>query len=391
MHFDVAIVGAGPAGAWAAYRLASGGARVIVFDHSHPREKPCGGGVTGRALEIVAPALRGAVPVVAVERARFEADGVVASVPLPARGFSPATGLVVASRRAFDGALVAAALRAGATLVRDRVRHVEATPAGVRLACRHDTWRADWLIGADGANSLVRRTVARAFSRAQLSIATGFYAHEATSQEIVIRFVADPAGYLWSFPRPDHLAVGICAQADESRSGALREAVAAWLQRADLARAGRLEPYAWPIPSLRAGDFARERPVGPRWLLIGDAAGLVDPITREGISFALQSAAASARAVEAGDAAGYETFLRRAVYPEVERAARLKMAFFQPWFTRLLVDAAGSSRAIARIVADLVAGRQPYGGLTRRLAATFEAGLAGRLLFHAAARRPRNE
>src|SRR6185295_5113512 len=71
LRSDVAVVGAGPAGAWAAYTLARLGARVTLFDPSHPREKPCGGGVTGRALALVADALNGDVPQTVIRRARF--------------------------------------------------------------------------------------------------------------------------------------------------------------------------------------------------------------------------------------------------------------------------------------------------------------------------------
>lgn len=391
MTFDVAIVGAGPAGAWAAYCLARRGARVVVFDPSHPREKPCGGGVTGRALELVAPALGAPLPHVAVRVARFETDGIAAAVPLPAHGLAPESALVVASRRAFDGALVNAAEHAGATLIAERAREVEVGAAGVTIRIRGGSWRAGWLIGADGANSLVRRTVGRPFSRAQLSLAAGYYAHGTSSAAIALRFESDPPGYLWSFPRPDHLAVGVCAQADTSGSGPLRRTVAAWLQHSGVVSGinhdVRLEPYAWPIPSLGPRDFAQERPAGPRWLLVGDAAGLVDPITREGISFALQSAAVCATAIETGDSAFYEAFLHSALYPELEHAARLKATFFQPWFTRLMVRAIESSAAVREVAADLVAGRQPYRGLRRRLLETFELGLAGRLLAQALAAR----
>ena len=68
---DLAIVGAGPAGAWLAFRLAQAGARVAVFDPSHPREKPCGGGLTGRALSLVAPALGRPLPTVAIRTASW--------------------------------------------------------------------------------------------------------------------------------------------------------------------------------------------------------------------------------------------------------------------------------------------------------------------------------
>src|SRR5213596_469451 len=95
---DIAVIGAGPAGAWAAWRLASGGARVAILDPSHPREKPCGGGLTRRAAAIVQPALDlAALPHVAVEHARFEHRAQRASVSLASSHEAPS--LVIASRR----------------------------------------------------------------------------------------------------------------------------------------------------------------------------------------------------------------------------------------------------------------------------------------------------
>ena len=237
------------------------------------------------------------------------------------------------------------------------------------------------IVGADGANSLVRRSVSSPLRRDQLSIATGFYAHGATSQEIVIELLTDPPGYLWSFPRPDHLAIGICAQADTGvTAAALRGRAARWIEDLHLGIGARLEPYAWPIPSLHARDMARLPLHGADWLLVGDAAGLVDPITREGIFFALQSAEFAARAIVSNTLAQYGTAVRTAILPELARAARLKSGFFRPRFTGLLLEALRQSPAIRRVMADLIAGSQPYCGLKRRLLGTLEARLAWRLL-----------
>src|SRR5204863_8336490 len=115
---DVAIVGAGPAGSWAAYHLARRGARVTIFDPSHPREKPCGGGVTCRALALVADALTDAsLPASTVRRARFvdRAAGGSAVVPLGAVPLADTPALVVARRATFDAALLESARLAGAT------------------------------------------------------------------------------------------------------------------------------------------------------------------------------------------------------------------------------------------------------------------------------------
>jgi flavin-dependent dehydrogenase len=116
-------------------------------------------------------------------------------------------------------------------------------------------------------------------------------------------------------------------------------------------------------------------------MLLGDAAGLVDPITREGIYFALRSGMLAAQAIGGADPARrYTETVRDELHDELRRAARLKAGFFRPRFTSLLIDALEHSEAIRAVMIDLVAGRQSYRGLRRRLLATFELGLAWRIL-----------
>jgi flavin-dependent dehydrogenase len=150
--------------------------------------------------------------------------------------------------------------------------------------------------------------------------------------------------------------------------------VDAWIgKKPSIADATR-ERYSWPIPSLTVPSLQRERPSGDGWLLLGDAAGLVDPITREGIFFALQSAAFAAESLLSGrqPSRSYEEQLRGEVYPELVRAARLKARFFRPAFISLLLRALDGSAAIREVMADLVAGEQSYGSLRKRLLTTLE-------------------
>ncbi len=225
----------------------------------------------------------------------------------------------------------------------------------------------------------------RARSRARdLSIATGYFVHGATSDEIVVELITDPPGYLWSFPRPGHLAVGICTQADAGVAvGALRSRSETWIHQRALAPGARLEPYSWPIPSLSADGFGSLTTSGPGWYLAGDAAGLVDPITREGIYFALLSgewAAQAAASSAPAPHAQYHERIQDEIAADLARAARYKSGFFRPRFARLIIDALGQSAGVRAVMADLVAGRQAYSTLKWSLARTFEVGLAWRLL-----------
>ena len=387
----ISIIGAGPAGAMAAIRLARAGASVSLLDPSHPREKPCGGGLTRRALALVSDIIDiGSLDAVVARSARVEPsmDGgdrcaarATADVPLVDRGTTPDSSLVVVSRAVFDRALVDAAIHAGARLIPEKA--VDVFRRGTAMVVRTDRqeYEAEHVLGADGATSLLRRKLAAPFTRAQLSVAAGFFVHGVTNSAIAIKPMTEQPGYLWSFPRRDHLAVGICAHANQRVTS--RELLAqsrSWIEQRGLHRHSVLKPYAWPIPSIGFEDALHMRSAGPGWMLLGDAAGLVDPLTREGIYYALLSgqwaAEAIAGSVAPQAAALYAERLRAEVQPELARAARLSSLFFTHRFSSLFVAALGNSAPIREVFVDLVAGVQPYRGLRRRLLATGEWRLA---------------
>lgn len=360
---NVAVVGAGPAGALLAHRLAGAGVAVTLFDASHPREKPCGGGVTGKALALLpaAPA-HDPLPARWVSDCRFESgDGAAVDVHL-------ARPVAVAARRDLDAWLLRQAVRQGARHVAQRV--VAVTAEGGLQTRDGQNLRFDVIVGADGAGSLVRRTFLAPTPPARRAMAAGWYARG--SSEMLIRFTPGLAGYLWLFPRPDHVGVGICAPLAGVPTRQMLERLRREVALSFPALADADAPtYAHTIPSPSADPRSILEIAGARWALIGDAAALADPITGEGIYYALRSAELLAETLRRGAPvrdyaqAALEDFGR-----DLLKAAAVHQRFYAPGFARRMIAFSARSSAIRDVLADLVLGEQGYLGLRRRLVRT---------------------
>jgi flavin-dependent dehydrogenase len=358
-----AVVGAGPGGALLAWHLAHDGAAVTVFDASHPREKPCGGGVTARALELLPPAPPDDPrPARLVETCRFE-SGMGHGVDVPLR-----RPVAVAARRELDGWLLRRAVAAGAEHVSERVTEVDATGrvrTGAGVARVFDV-----VVGADGAGSLVRRTLLGPTPKERLMMAAGWFARG--TAPMAVRFVTDLSGYLWLFPRPDHVGVGICAPLAAVPTRRMldrleREVAVSFPALLD----DEAPRYAHTIPSPSADPRSILEVAGARWALVGDAAAFADPITGEGIFFALRSAMVLAQTLrESGSPAGYPARALEDFGRELNKAAALRDRFYSPGLARRMIAYAGRSRAIRGVLADLVLGEQGYLSLKRRLLRT---------------------
>jgi flavin-dependent dehydrogenase len=355
----VAVVGGGPAGALLAFHLARDGAQVILFDHSHPREKPCGGCFTPRALDLLPPAPDDdPLPVRHVHTCRFDSgagDSVELALPRP---------VGIGARRLVDAWILRRAIGAGARHVAERVARVR--PGLVRTTSGREE-RYDVLVGADGASSLVRRTFLGPLPPARLAMAAGWFARGDT--EMVVRFTPGLAGYLWLFPRPDHVGVGICAPLASVPTRQMLARLETEVARGFPALSdGEGDRYAHIVPSPSA-DAASIREIGGEgWALVGDAAALADPITGEGIYFALRSAALLADTLRAGGStAAYAERAYSEFGRDLVKAAALRARFFAPGFSARMVRYARRSPAVRRVLADLVLGTQGYVGLKRRL------------------------
>lgn len=324
---DLVVVGAGPAGAATALGAldADPTLRVLLVDRAaFPRDKSCGEGVAPHVLDLLAEVgvtglLDDRTPVSRLRLVRGE-RGVERVMERAA---------YVVPRTVLDARLVAAAQQAGATLVQDRVKSVDPAPldGGPVVLDLRDSGRveAPVLVGADGAHSLVRRAVGRAPGPMALAIRGYAPVQPARVGAQVIAFgtVRQPA-YAWSFDRGDGLAnVGYGETLTAGRVGATRAELIERLEELlPGATAGAGDWIGHHLPLSRPGW----RPRRGRVLLVGDAAGLVNPLTGEGIFYAvatgLAAGRAAAQALRAGDPGSSGARYSRATRPLLARHLR---------------------------------------------------------------------
>ena len=307
-RFDTIVVGAGPAGSTAAYRLSKAGARVLLLDRERfPRDKPCGGGLTYRAVRQLPVSVE---PVVEDTVDRFEL-GLRYERRFERGGEGPL--VLMTQRRRLDAHLAEQAAAVGADF-RDgqRATELELEEDGATVRFDGAAARAPVVIGADGVNGLTARAlglVPRLFGVAFEGNVSYVHAREERWRgRAVIDLGVVPGGYAWVFPKGDHVNVGVGGW--ESEGPNLRE----HLDRACASYglpAERLEGMrGFRLPMRQTGDSA----MSGRAMLVGDAAGLVDPLTGDGMYEAFVSArlaAETALDLLGGRAQGLEGYGQR--------------------------------------------------------------------------------
>lgn len=391
-HFDYLIVGAGPAGSFAAELLVKAGKRVALFDGRPEGEpKACGGGVTAKALKAW-PQLLNAVGRTINELDLYSPSGKGLHLELD-------EPFAIYSRLAFDSYLRDRARDAGAEVFFEKIsaRRAKRTEAGWSLTSESSgEWNGRILVGADGANSGIGKKLAGALPPSDMEVAFGYRAPLPSIGDAptVVAFLPRWVGYAWAFPRPDHISFGIATTQDAFEHQPLDDLlwqfmIGYYTEPSNAKRkfwtkdsgeqTGSIrehlnktaERYAARIPGLADKTWDTRKVCGDDWALLGDAAGFADPVTGEGIYYALRSAELFAECCLTGNLIDYELRWREDFGGELRRAAQMRRRFYGNFwgapFTERMIDFARGHRGVKRVLRELVAGEQGYVGLKKKL------------------------
>jgi len=350
--FDVVVVGAGPAGSTSAYFLAREGLSVLLLDRARfPRDKPCGGGVTGRAAALLPFSIE---PVVEDVVDRLEI-GLCYSRRFERQSERPL--IYMTQRLALDAFLVQKACEAGAVF-RDaaKVTAVELRADHVIVKTKDWAGSGQVVIGADGANGVTARALGCGAGRVHLVALEADLSYDAVDRDryrgrAVLELGAVPGGYAWIFPKGDHVNVGVGGW--EAEGPRLRSHLAGLVEGYGLDGGSLANVRGYRLPLRAAGDGLAKG----RGLVVGDAAGLVDPLTGDGMYEAFLSARHASRTVvdflsgRADDLAPYADATLRALGPLCVASWGGKRAFDR--FPRLSYSVARTQRAW-RVIAELM-------------------------------------
>lgn len=359
---DYVIVGGGPSGAMCGEQLARAGHSVDIYDEHLAWEKPCGGGLTYKATQCFPFLLDNPHPKKLIHKVEIiSAEDQRAQLDLQ-------HPIVIYSRTVLNGLLLDRAREAGCRVHHSRVHSVDSSTGRPRYSIDGEWRDTDFLVLAGGArNQFLPGT--RALTRDELEMTQGYFVPQ-TANQILIKFLPEFEGYIWSFPRADHLSLGICGSMQAHTSMELRTHLHAFAA-AEKIDTEHAKFYSHVLPSPQVRTLSDRAVIGRNWALCGDAAAWVDPLTGEGLFYAMRSGEILGRSLAEGCPEKYPARVRASFSLELEFAARIVRRFYRGSFlgtavTTRMVQFLQRNAVFRQLLSDLFCGTQDYTTLKQR-------------------------
>jgi len=352
--YKVGIIGAGIGGSYLSYRLSKEGVDTIVFDFRAPHEKICGGGVSYKAIK--------RFPIISelhVPRKEIWESTLISPKDRTVK-VKLEKPLTIFNRRDLDYSLLKKAMRFGAHFRKEKVQSFAREGNSWKIFTNTGDYKAEILVGADGALSRTRRKL-NAVPRKE----DAFFALECflnVKRDVVIfKFFPDIQGYLWAFPRINNLAVGIVSNySRKTNVKDIEKRLLHFIERYYPEQTPKISVQGAYTPLFCADDIKNIRICDNNWALIGDAATFVDPVSGEGIYYAIYSAEILSQCIVENELALYQPLCMKYFGENLVKALQGLKYFYQPEFIEVMIQMAKESLSVRRIVSDMMSGSLDY-------------------------------
>lgn len=282
-----------------AYKLSSSGKKVLLFDHKAPWEKPCGGMLRHDTIKEHPELKNYPYPlnnynkIVCISTRNYRKNILKQKV------------IPVIMRKELSKFLLDMARNSGAEFIHKKVIAISKDNSKWIIKTDDSTYKANLIIGADGANSIVRKRIIGRIPDKHISLTCGYFLKGVQEKQIILKFL-DINGFLWMIPRPSDASVGILAMKGSISGKKLFTKLDNFINKR-YPKVKILKKWSALLPMIRDPEFIEMPCCGNNWLLVGDAAGHVDPFIGEGICYALQSAKFAAQSVIKEDIISYDS------------------------------------------------------------------------------------
>lgn len=353
--YKVGIIGAGIGGSYLSYRLSKEGVETIIFDFRAPHEKICGGALSYKTIE------------------RFP---IISELPIDKKEIWKSTfispkeevvtiylekPLTILSRMGLDYSLLRMAQEAGTHFTKEKVLSFAREGSSWRIFTTSGDYNVEILVGADGALSPTRKKLNVVNKKRDAFFALEGFLN--VKRDIVIfKFFTDIQGYLWAFPRSNNLAVGIVSNRyGKTNLKDIEKRLFNFIERYYPEQTQKISLKGAYIPLFCADDSKNICICDNNWALIGDAATFVDPVSGEGIYYAIYSAEILSQCIVKNELTRYQPLCMKHFGENLVRALQSLKYFYQPEFIEVMIQMAKESLSVRRIISDMMSGGLDYG------------------------------